>query len=129
MTELNYHVDDQDNVIGKVDHNDVVEKGILNRGVGVLVFNSKGEIFVHQRSFNKRIFPGYYDYAFGGSVIVGENYEQAAARELEEETGIKGVELHYLIDFKWRSETLNYNAKVFYCLWDGEIEGQEGKGE
>ncbi|MBW2977696.1 NUDIX domain-containing protein [Candidatus Woesearchaeota archaeon] len=125
MTELNYHVDDQDNVIGKVDHNDVIEKGVLNRGVGVVVFNSKGEIFVHQRSHNKKIFPGYYDYAFGGSVIVGESYEQAAARELEEETGISNVEIKPLIDFNWRSDTLNYNAQVFYCLWDGEINIQK----
>ena len=37
--------------------------------------------------------PGYWDVAAGGMVAAGETYEQSAARELEEELGVSGVEL------------------------------------
>ena len=65
------------------------------------------------------------DYAAGGALKYGESYKEAALRELKEETEINSVEIKHLIDFNWRSKTLNYNAKVFYCIWDGKINIQK----
>lgn len=43
-------------------------------------------------------FPGHYEVAVGGAVAVGESYEAAAARELEEELGVR-VPVHRVATF------------------------------
>ena len=48
---------------------------------------------MHRRTLSKALYPGYWDVAAGGMVDAGEDYAQAAARELEEELGIAGVAL------------------------------------
>lgn len=54
----------------------------------VVIFNSKGEVLVHQRSASKKVNPGNIDHICGG-VISGETPEQAAIRETREEAGVE----------------------------------------
>ena len=54
-------VDENDNVIGKAPRSEVRARNLLHRGVGILVFNSRGELYVHKRTETKDIFPGMYD--------------------------------------------------------------------
>ncbi|MCY1557609.1 putative Nudix hydrolase YfcD [compost metagenome] len=49
---------------------------------------------MHRRTLSKALYPGYWDVAAGGMVLVSESYAESAARELQEELGIGGVELH-----------------------------------
>ncbi|MEW2511124.1 NUDIX domain-containing protein [Streptomyces sp. NPDC046870] len=48
-----------------------------------------GRILVHRRSEQLSRFPRFYEAVVGGAVDVGESCEQAAARELAEELGVR----------------------------------------
>ena len=60
----------------------------LRDGVGIIVINNNNKIFVAKRIDNPK---NYWQMPQGG-VDSGENYYQAALRELEEETSIKNIE-------------------------------------
>lgn len=51
-----------------------------------------------RRSETHSRFPGYYDVMVGGAVDVGESYEEAAARELSEELGVR-VPVRFMFKF------------------------------
>ncbi|WP_372511178.1 NUDIX domain-containing protein [Streptomyces cylindrosporus] len=90
MDELVERVDDQDRVLGvAVSRRQAIREGWLHR-VAVTVCRDEGErILVHRRSEQLSRFPRFYEVVVGGAVQVGESYEQAAARELAEELGIR----------------------------------------
>ncbi len=114
-------VDDNDNVISSADKKELREKNLTHRGVVIFVFNSAGQIFVHKRVADKDIYPSVYDAAFGGGVDLGEDYDEAAKRELLEESGIKDVELKYHFKTRYTSDINDSFAKVYSCVYDGEI--------
>ena len=62
------------------------------RSASLWITNSKGEILLAQRKFNKRTDPGKWAEAVGGTVGGGDLYEATAYREADEELGIKDVE-------------------------------------
>jgi 8-oxo-dGTP pyrophosphatase MutT (NUDIX family) len=74
-------------------------QGLIHRATYILVFSSKGELFVQERTMTKDIFPGFYDLCTGGVVVAGEEYEPSARRELKEEIGVEVEELTFLFDF------------------------------
>lgn len=86
-------VDAQDRLLGELPRAELRERGLIGRGTFILLFNSMGELCVHRRTLSKALYPGYWDVAAGGMVLAGESYAASAARELEEELGIAGVEL------------------------------------
>jgi len=88
MKEVLDIVDAHDNIVGKADRAEAHKKGLLHRGVQVFVFNSKGEIYIQQRSLNKDCFPGFWEASLSGHVQSGESCHEAAERELHEELGI-----------------------------------------
>ena len=61
----------------------------LRSGVGIALLNKENKIFVAKRIDNPK---NYWQMPQGG-VDNGENFFQAALRELEEETSIKNVTL------------------------------------
>ena len=61
----------------------------LRSGVGIVVLNKENKVFVARRIDNAKKF---WQMPQGG-VNEGEDYLDAAYRELEEETSIKNVEL------------------------------------
>lgn len=88
-------VDENDNVIGKDLRDNIYAKGLDHdiRVINIFVFNSAGKLLLPKRAMNRRIFPGCFDFSCGEHVVSGEDYYQAAKRGLEEELGIKSVEL------------------------------------
>lgn len=84
----------------------------------IIVQNSKGELYAHKRSPNKKTFPNLYGLGAGGRLEGGETPLQAAQRELNEELNIK-PKLKFLFAFNYKNTLLN----VFYTIYDGEISG------
>ena len=58
-------------------------------GVCVCIFNPRGELLIQQRHIRKADWPNYWDISVSGLAQSGENSQQAAARELAEELGLR----------------------------------------
>ena len=82
-------VDDFDEIIGQERRSEVHRRGLKHRAVHILVFNSRGEVFLQKRSRKKECFPGAWDSSASGHLCAGETYDACAVRELQEELGLK----------------------------------------
>jgi len=114
-------VDDGDRVIGTAPRSRVRRENLLHRGVGILVFNAAGELFVHQRTATKDVFPSMYDMFVGGAVGSGEAYADAARREVAEELGVGGAELAYLFTYRYEGPRNRCFTRVYQVVYDGPI--------
>jgi isopentenyl-diphosphate delta-isomerase type 1 len=81
-------VNERDEVVGRAPRGEVHARGLLHRAVHVLVFNSRGEIFLQKRSMKKDRQPGVWDSSCSGHVDSGEDYDETVVRELGEEIGL-----------------------------------------
>lgn len=117
-------IDEQDRVIGRAARREVRARNLLHRGVGILVWNAAGELYVHRRTLTKDLFPGAHDMWVGGVVDAGESYEAAAQREVAEELGIAGVELRPLFHHVYRGELNHARVALFELEWRGPIRHQ-----
>nr|WP_311137290.1 NUDIX domain-containing protein [Streptomyces sp. I6] len=84
-------VDGQDRVLGVISRGEAIREGRLHRVALTVCRDEDGRILVHRRSEQVSRFPGLYEVGVGGAAIAGESYEQAAARELAEELGIRAL--------------------------------------
>jgi isopentenyldiphosphate isomerase len=82
-------VNERDEVIGQAPRKEVHARGLWHRAIHVLVFNSRGEIFLQKRSLKKDIAAGKWDSSSSGHLDTGEDYDACAVRELREELGLK----------------------------------------
>jgi isopentenyl-diphosphate delta-isomerase len=89
LDELFDVVDAQDRVTGQMARRDVHRQKLRHRAVHLLVVNRAGQVFLHQRSMQKDLFPGVWDSSAAGHVGAGEDYDGTAVRELEEELGCR----------------------------------------
>ena len=83
-------VDMADLVTGQATRREIHEKTLIHRAVHILVFNSKGELYIQRRVRTKDENPGLWDSSAAGHVGGGESYDLCAHRELGEELGIQG---------------------------------------
>jgi isopentenyl-diphosphate delta-isomerase type 1 len=86
-------VDENDEVIGQRTRREVHQLGLRHRAVHVLVFNSRGDLFLQKRSRVKDCFPGTWDSSASGHLAPGETYDQCAVRETREELGLELTEI------------------------------------
>ena len=105
---------------------DLRERGLIGRGTYIMLFNSAGELCVHRRTLSKAIYPGYWDVAAGGMVQANETYAESAARELEEELGVSGVELTAHDHFYFEDTGNRLWCSAFSAVWDGPLILQPG---
>ena len=82
-------VDEQDRIKGAFPRSQVHANNLLHRAVHILIFNPAGEVFLQMRSRSKDRHPLAWDSGAAGHVNAGEEYDQAAVRELQEELGIE----------------------------------------
>jgi len=81
-------VDANDRVLGATLRGKVHGNNLLHRAVHILIFRKNGEIYLQRRSRSKDRYPLTWDSSAAGHVNAGEEYDQAAKRELMEELGI-----------------------------------------
>ena len=116
-------VNERDQVVGCKPRAEVHRQGLLHRAVHVLVFNSRGEVFLQKRSMLKDRQPGLWDSSTSGHVDCGEDYDACALRELGEEIGLKPtVPLEKLFKLPASLETVNEFVWVYRCEHDGPFE-------
>ena len=92
----------------------------LRSGVGIVVLNEKNQIFVAKRIDNPK---NYWQMPQGG-IGEGEDFYQAALRELEEETSIKSVKLMKEIE---KFTTYHLPNHLLGIIWKGRFKGQKQK--
>jgi len=92
----------------------------LRIGVGIILLNQKNDVFVGKRIDNPK---NYWQMPQGG-VDKDENFLTAAKRELEEETGVKSVEVIKKLD-GWLQYNLPKN--LLGKIWKGKYRGQKQK--
>lgn len=122
-------VDEHNVVIGEVSRKVMRAGRLIHRATYILVFNNRGDLFVHKRTATKDIYPSHYDIAAGGVVLAGESYEESAARELAEELGIREAALTGLFDFFYEDAGNRVWGRAFSCTHDGPVTLQEAEVE
>jgi len=116
-------VNERDQVIDRRSRREVHRLGLLHRAIHVLVFNSRGEIFLQKRSMTKDREPGKWDSSSSGHVDSGENYDVCAMRELREELGLivsKTPERLFKLDAC--AETDQEFVRVYRCQAEGPFQ-------
>ena len=93
------------------------EKALWHKAIHIWIYNSKGEILLQKRAKTKLTWPGLWDISVAGHVSCGEDFEEAAVRELHEELGV-GVKPEELVEVARRKTTydnqkLNYHSREF----------------
>ena len=117
-------VDREDRLLGSLPRAELRERGGIGRGTFILLFNSSGELCVHQRTMSKALYPGYWDVAAGGMVGVDETYAESAARELYEELGVSDVTLTAHERFYFDCPDNHLWCAVFSAVWDDPLHVQ-----
>ena len=92
----------------------------LRTGVGIVVLNKKNQVFLAKRIDNPK---NFWQMPQGG-VDNGEEFYEAAIRELEEETSIKTVSLIKEIDDLTTYLLPNHLVGI---IWKGRYKGQKQK--
>ena len=92
----------------------------LRSGVGIVLLNKENKVFVAKRIDNPK---NFWQMPQGG-VDKGESFLSAAFRELEEETGIKEVEVIQELD---GTMTYELPTHLLGIIWKGKYKGQKQK--
>lgn len=118
-------VNKKDEVIGSEGLVTALKNGDIRRISRILVFNSKGEMFLQRRPKAKIIAPDCWDQSAGGHVDIGESYEQAAYRELDEELGVSGVKLtkiaYFYLEEPYKGGVARQFNSLYKTTYDGKI--------
>lgn len=113
-------VNERDEVIDRKPRSEVHRLGLLHRAIHVIVFNSRGEVFLQKRSMTKDREPGKWDSASSGHVDAGEDYDACAVRELREEIGLIVKKTpEYLFKLNACAETDQEFVRVYRCVAEG----------
>jgi len=126
MVELLNVVDENDSLIKGEERKIVHSSTLWHRGIHVFVYNSGRKLLTQLRSPTKDKYPNTYDCSISGQVNFGESYETTATRELEEELGIKSVDIKPVLHFRMPYGPQDYHVcKLFKCVYGGKVKPNE----
>lgn len=114
-------VDEKDNVICQDTKENKFKKELISRNVAIFIIDNN-KLLIGKRSASKRSFPNRYDLATCGNVKAGENYPEAAKRELKEELNIT-CDLKFCGKLFNRFREKNLMIKYFTGIFLGNYSG------
>ena len=82
-------VDENDKVVGALPRSEVHQRRLNHRAIHIFWIREDGKLCLQRRSYAKDNSPGLLSSSCAGHVDSGEQYWNAAVRELDEELGIK----------------------------------------
>jgi isopentenyldiphosphate isomerase len=102
---------------------------LRHRTVAVVVLTGAGEIVAHRRADWKDVWPGRWDVCFGGVTAVGEDWADAARRELAEEAGVEveASALRKLGGGNYTDADVSTHARVYLTVHDGPFHPADGE--
>ncbi len=109
---------DGSTITGLARRSRVWSENLWHRTAYVIVRSSDGAILVHQRALAKTLGAGVWDLGFGGACDVGEDWRDAAERELREETGIT-TPLRELGPYRWDGAESREVGVLYDAISDG----------
>lgn len=118
-------VDENDNPVGEFPKEEVWQKGLLHRIVRIMIEDEQGRILLQKRSMDVDTFPGCWDHSAAGHVDVGEDYEQAAKRELQEELGISNAQLYTVAIYRTSNVFNGRKLNRFNALYRATIDNKQ----
>ncbi len=116
-------VDERDRVIRRATRGEMRASNLLHRNASVLCLDAAGNVYVHQRTAHKDVFPSLYDLFASGVVEAGESYDGAARRELGEELGIVGPIPAPLFKHRYEGPASRSFTMVYRITWDAFRDG------
>lgn len=120
VTDIFDVVDEQDRVIAQCPRAEVHARGLLHRATHIWIWNAQGQFLLQKRSAHKDRFPNTWTSSVSGHVDSGENYLQAAQREIQEEAGIhEPVELQEIAYIHPCAETEQEFVRLYKITHEG----------
>ena len=116
-------VDDTGRTVGVVTRREMRARRLPHRATYVLVFNRRGELFVHLRSAGKDVYPSHWDSCVGGVLAAGEEFDTGAARELAEELGVEAP-LQRLFPLRYDDAHTSVHGMVYRTRHEGPFQLQ-----
>lgn len=86
-------VNEKDEIIGNKDRSELNYDVDIFRSSSLWITNSNGDVLLAQRKLNKKVNPGKWGEAVGGTVDGNDSYYETATREAQEELGLKDIEI------------------------------------
>jgi isopentenyldiphosphate isomerase len=112
-------VDENNQTVRIVTRAELRASGLPHRCTYILVFDQAGQLFIHQRTPTKDVFPSYWDVTVGGVLAAGEPYDDGARREAHEELGIDSARLVRLFPFRYIDNRTDVHGMVYKLVHDG----------
>lgn len=131
-TEIFDVVDENDRVIGQAPRPEVHARKWHHRAIHIFVWNSRGELLLQFRSRLKKNHPQTWDSSCSGHLSQGQDYFQAAVRELEEEIGLPeyaGKKICPVFKVATCAQTEQEHVWLFQTEYEGPFKLQEEEVE
>lgn len=117
-------VNERDEVLGTMEKLRAHEEGLLHRAFSVIIFNSRGQMLIHQRAKEKYHCGGLWTNACCSHPRLDETPENGAKRRLAEEMGFS-TDVHYMGSFIYKVDFENglteHEYDHMFCgYYDGE---------
>jgi len=95
------------------------DPSLIQMVVHLLIFNSRGDVFLQKRSKTKEVYPGMWDSSVGGHVAAGEDAYAALVRESKEELGIELKNAEFICKQLNKDDTETEFSFVYKLIYDG----------
>ena len=89
-------------------------RGVLHRAFSLFVFNTAGELLIHQRASGKRLWPDYWSNSCCSHPRRNEQMADAVKRRLEQELGLQ-VALNFLYKFEYQADYQGIGTEHELC--------------